>query len=131
MARILFVDDDALTRDHVSELLKSAGHDVVQAQNGAEGLEKFERERPDLVIMDIIMPGEPGVETIAKIRRLHGGVPILAVSSGGPEASGLFLQLAEGVGASRTLRKPLREDELLREVGLCLEGATEHPDRSL
>ena len=131
MARILLVDDDSLIRAHARSLLEEAGHEVVEAKDGREGVERYERHRPDLVITDIIMPGQEGVETIAKIRRLNRQVPIIAVSSGGPGGSGLFLQLAQGVGATRTVRKPLEENGLLQVVSECLAEPETEPGESL
>lgn len=120
MARILIADDEPEVRDLFRAVLERAGHQVFEAEDGAEALTAFRAKRPDMVLIDIIMPNKEGVETIAELRRMDGDVPILAISGGGATGSALFLDFASRLGANRTLTKPVRNADLLLAVSECL-----------
>ena len=120
MARVLVVDDEPLVRRTLKLMLERAGHQVEEAEDGDQAWEVFSAARPDLVLIDIIMPNREGVETIAELRQLDRDVPIIAMSGGGQVDGGLFLDLAKKLGASRTLRKPMRSAQLLAAVDECL-----------
>ena len=120
MALILVVDDEPLMRRTVRAVLERAGHEVEEAQDGNEALRKFSDLQPDLVLTDIVMPDREGVETIGQLRRLNETVPIIAMSGGGSVGGSLFLELAEQLGATRTLSKPIRNAELVALVAECL-----------
>jgi CheY-like chemotaxis protein len=82
MARILFIDDNEMNRDMLSRRLTRAGHQVVLAADGEEGVARVESERPELVLMDIGLPGIDGYEATRQIRA--GGlakVPIIALTA--------------------------------------------------
>ncbi|MBI5766254.1 MAG: response regulator [Verrucomicrobia bacterium] len=115
MSRILLIEDDAPLRGVMAEALQSAGHEVLQAEDGRQGLEIFTIAPADLVVTDLIMPGQEGIETIMQLRRDHPGLPILAVS-GSVAHAGVYLDLARKLGASRTLAKPFSVEELLLAV---------------
>ena len=123
MALVLVVDDEPLMRRTVRTALEKAGHEVEEAQDGNEGLRKFSELKPDLVVTDIVMPDREGVETIGQMRRLAPDMPIIAMSGGGSVGGTLFLELAEQLGATRTVAKPIRNADLLRLVDECLGGA--------
>lgn len=122
MARILVVEDDALQRRFVVSVLEQAGHEVVEAEDGREGFVRFKEFAPDAVITDIIMPEQEGVETIGRIRAVDPDVPIIAVSTGGLTGSDLFLRMAAQLGATRTVKKPLRERQLIEVLEAVLAG---------
>lgn len=121
MAHILLIEDEQMLRRTLRSMLERAGHSVAEAEDGNEGLAQFKVARPDLVLTDIIMPNREGVETITEIRRQAPDLPIIAMSGGGSRGGELFLTLAEGLGASATLSKPIRQAELLAAVAGCLE----------
>src|SRR5512143_1504083 len=79
---VLLVDDDETPRVVARASLESAGFDVVEASNGQDGVAAFERLRPDLVLMDAVMPGMDGFAACAAIRALPGGghTPILMMT---------------------------------------------------
>jgi CheY-like chemotaxis protein len=111
--RILVIDDDASIRLSLSYLLRAKGYDTSLAENGAEGFVRFIADRPDIVISDMIMPGQEGTRTIRKIRACDEAVPIIAISGssrGGPAG---FLKQARAAGASHCLEKPFETGELL------------------
>ena len=116
MTRILLIDDDELARDMLRQMLERAGYDVVEAASGREGLQHYQASVIDLIITDILMPDQDGLETIQELRRLAPEAKIIAISGGGQ--SGLFdlLPIAAKLGAQWTLRKPLRRLELLEAI---------------
>lgn len=124
MARILFVDDDRAIRTTVAPLLKRAGHDVVVAEDGRDGLAKIEIECFDLLIVDIFMPGMDGLETIQQVRRRQPHLPVIVMSglvfrsTSSPPPD--FLKMATKLGATKSLHKPFRPRELLAAVDDCL-----------
>ena len=119
MARILLIDDDALLRGVLAKSLGYAGHEVVQASDGQQGVELFRATPVDLVITDLIMPVQEGVETIVQIRRENPVMPIIAIS-GGLTHSSLYLKMAEKIGARRVLGKPFTPQELIQAVAEVL-----------
>ncbi len=122
MARILIIDDEDDLRTTLRQMLEQDGHEVSEATNGAHGLEIFEKDSPDLIITDIIMPEKEGVETIIALQRSAPDLPIIAISGGGRLPAGDCLSMAEKLGAQQTLFKPFRRTELLTAVRDCLEA---------
>jgi CheY-like chemotaxis protein len=123
MAKILVIDDEALLTRSLSVILTKAGHTVVSADNGKAGLEVFAREKPDLVITDIIMPVMEGIEAIQELRAKDPTLPIIAVSGGGRTKNLEFLRIAEKLGANAALGKPFSKEQLLEAVRKCLKDA--------
>jgi DNA-binding response OmpR family regulator len=68
MAKILIVEDDKFLRELIAKKLKNKGFDVVEAVDGEEGLKKIKEERPDLVLLDLILPGIDGFEVLARVK---------------------------------------------------------------
>lgn len=120
MARILLIDDDETVRYALKQVEERAGHQVEEASDGQVGVEKFEVHKPDLVITDIIMPNQEGIETIIKLRRLAPEVVIIAMSGGGRTGNRDFLTMAEKLGAAKVIAKPFRPKELVEAVAALL-----------
>ncbi|MHA1153245.1 MAG: response regulator [Alphaproteobacteria bacterium] len=120
MARILVIDDEDELRSMLRQMLEYAGHEVSEAVNGAEGIEIYQRDTPDLIITDIIMPEKEGVETIIALLRADPALPIIAISGGGRLDATDFLSMAKKLGARHSLTKPFRRDQLLEAVSDCL-----------
>lgn len=116
MSRILIIEDDELLRGVLAAALERAEHTVVQASNGQEGVDLFRACPADLVLTDIVMPVQEGVETIMQIKRLRRDVPIIAMSGGVPN-SRLYLNIAAKFGAHRVIGKPFTPQQLLQLVG--------------
>jgi two-component system chemotaxis response regulator CheY len=106
MARMLIIDDEDSFRIALRQLLESWGHDVIEARDGREGLAYYGEAPMDLVITDLIMPGQDGLETILTLRREFQARSILAMT-GSQIAARDLLDLAKKRGAHRTLAKPL------------------------
>jgi DNA-binding NtrC family response regulator len=116
VSRILVIDDEENIRTMVQQMLRRAGYEAVIAGDGSEGI-KLQRERPfDLVITDLIMPGQEGLETIMEIRRNFPKTRIIAISGGGHAGVLDFLPIASQLGALRTLPKPFTHQQLLALV---------------
>ena len=116
MIRILLIDDDALARDMLRQMLERAGYDVVEAASGREGLQQYQATAIDLIITDILMPDQDGLETILELRRLAPEAKIIAISGGGQSGLLDLLPVAAKLGAQWTLWKPLRRLELLAAI---------------
>ena len=82
MPRLLIIDDERLARLTLRKILERAGHEVMEASTGNEGLAMFRAKPCDLVITDIIMPDKEGIETIIELKRDFPGVRVIAISHG-------------------------------------------------
>ena len=122
MPKILVIDDDALVRASIVLLLMDAGYQVSSAENGALGMAVFRSEQPDLIITDIIMPEQEGIQTITEIRKDKSDAKIIAISGGARVGHADFLKIALVLGAMATISKPFDQDELLTLVKDCLAG---------
>jgi CheY-like chemotaxis protein len=121
MARILVIDDHTAMRVLLRDILEPEGHIIVDAANGAMGVEAF-REAPfDLVITDIIMPGQDGIDTIVQLKRLRPEQKIIVMSGGGRRNSPEFLRIASKLGATDVLAKPFDPADMRQVVRACLE----------
>ena len=116
MARILVVDDELQMRQMLRQALECRGHTIDEAADGREALRHFDRQRPDLVITDLVMPEKEGIETIQALRRKCPEIPIIAISGGGRVGPENYLAMAGQMGANRTFAKPFHVDEILTAV---------------
>jgi CheY-like chemotaxis protein len=118
MSRVLVIDDEPLVREMIKVMLEREGHDVVLARTSQEGIERFRSQPVDVVICDVFMPEQSGLEAISQIRGYSAEVPIIAISGGfavSPEQGfrSDLSQLARHKGATLILAKPFRRAELL------------------
>ncbi|MBF0294985.1 MAG: response regulator [Magnetococcales bacterium] len=117
MAHILVIDDDISIRALLREILEEEGHVVEEATDGRAGLRQFRKQRPDLVMTDILMPEKDGVELIMELKELSAQIPILAMSGGGRGLDAAFnLRMAQDFGANRVLVKPFSRSQALELV---------------
>ncbi len=103
-------------RQMLRKMLERVGYEIVEAGDGREGMKLFREEPADLVITDILMPEQDGVETVIKLRREFADVGIIAISGGGQINSKQYLKVAEGLGAAHTFSKPLDRNQLLHAI---------------
>jgi CheY-like chemotaxis protein len=115
--RILIVDDEASIRNLLREFLTELGTETACACNGLDALEQVQKFDPDLVIIDLVMPEQEGIETIRTLRKTRKDLKIIAVSGA---FSGQFLRTAELLGANAVMPKPLDLKELARLVNNLL-----------
>jgi CheY-like chemotaxis protein len=114
MPSVLVVDDEDQIRQLIRETLEQAGYEVQEARDGKEGLERYRTKPADLVIMDILMPDQDGLESIMTLRREFPTSRVIAIT-GGSDMIGIlnFLDVAKMLGARRTLQKPFEMKTLL------------------
>jgi CheY-like chemotaxis protein len=126
MQRILLVDDDEAFRKMLRKTLTRMGYEVLEARNGNEAIETFEKEPVDLVMTDIVMPEKEGLETISALKRKCGGVRIIAMSGGGRVGVGDYLKVARMLGADHILAKPFSNEKMAAALnGLLGKGCPE------
>jgi CheY-like chemotaxis protein len=102
MAKILVIDDEPGIRDLLDTLLSGKGYDVILAESGQKGLEVFRRARPDVVVLDLKMPGMDGLTVLQQIRRLDPKEPVIILTGAGtPELE----QQVRALGASDFVEK--------------------------
>jgi DNA-binding response OmpR family regulator len=123
--RILVVDDESYVREVIAQHLQLEGYEVVQAANGLEALRLAAEHPPDLVILDLMLPGMDGFEVASRLRSVSA-VPILMVTGRVDEADKLA---GFGVGADDYITKPFRPRELVMRVQAMMRrvGATDVP----
>jgi CheY-like chemotaxis protein len=122
MAMILIIDDDGFYRSVIRRILEDERHDVVEAQDGPEGLALFRQLRPALVITDMRLPGFDGGEVIRALREVDGQAKIIDVS-GAPTFYNIdFFDLARRVGADAIIRKLDPMERVVVEVSRVLEA---------
>lgn len=122
MAKIIIIDDDNQFRNMLRQMLEGAGHEVIEACDGKEGMSLFEGNQIDLVITDIFMPEKEGIELIMEFRRNFPENKIIAVSGGGGNISPKEgLQMAKSLGVQYTFSKPFEREDLLDAVNELLK----------
>jgi DNA-binding response OmpR family regulator len=122
MAKILVIDDDPAICRMVARILASSGHDIIEANDGEEGLNLFRGDPPDLVVTDLLMPKQEGITTIMEMRREAPSVAIIAMSGNGQGYGMNYLDYARKLGADAMLPKPFRPAELKALVNKMLAG---------
>ena len=120
MNRILIVDDDELFRGMLRLTLLRSGYEVDEAADGRQAIRLHESTPVDLVITDLIMPEQEGLDTIQQFRRRHPAVKIIAMSGGGRIDARDFLKIARHLGAERTFAKPFENSELVAAIAELL-----------
>ena len=121
MARVLVVDDDVTVREVVVSYLRAAGHDVVEASDGADGIAAMREQPADLVVLDLMMPGINGLEVCRRLRAM-GDVPIIMLTALGGETDRV---VGLESGADDYVTKPFSPRELVLRVGALLRRAGE------
>ncbi len=120
-SRLLVIDDDSAIRDTMRMLLEYDGYEVLLAASGQEGLAMVEKEAPDLVFLDVKMPGMDGLEVLSRLRGTNDSLPVVIVSAHGNTTTALE---AGRLGAFRFIEKPLSKDYVLDAVREGLELGT-------
>ena len=117
--RILVIDDESAIRDSLRMTLEYEGYEVLGAATGQEGLALAERDAPDLVLLDVKMPGMDGLEVLGRLRASGDGVPVIVVSGHGTISTAVE---ATKKGAFDFIEKPFASDRVLVSVRNALEG---------
>ena len=119
MARLLVIDDDKDTMRILEAKLTDAGYQVLQAGDGQEGLEKARQARPDLILLDVMMPQLDGLTVLQHLKfdSLTEKIPVVIMTAKGEKMENLFKM----EGASAYLTKPFIFSELISALKNCLE----------
>jgi CheY-like chemotaxis protein len=123
MPRILIIDDEEPIRTFLRLILERAGYEVDEACNGAEGLQHYQTFPTDMIITDVVMPGQAALEIVRTLRQVDPQAKILAISGGGQTGSIDLLHAAEALGAQGTLQKPFSRRALLDAVCGMIQAA--------
>ena len=110
--KVLIIDDEQEISKMVAEFLLSSGYAAYYALNGPAGLELFEKEKPDLVLLDIGMPGMSGLEVLGEIRKKNPAVPVVVLSAHKEVET---LKKALQLGATEYITKPINLETLLEQ----------------
>ncbi|MCU0822393.1 MAG: response regulator [Spirochaetes bacterium] len=112
---ILVIDDDSAILDSIGMILESSGYDAITARTSAEGLEAFNKKRPDLVLCDMMMERiDEGMKIIAEMKRIDKTTPVFLLSSIG-NATGDNIDVM-GLGFSGIFQKPVDLDNMLAVI---------------
>ncbi len=120
MACILLVDDETEILSWMKISLERMGHEVLEARDGASGLEVLRNNEVDLVVTDMVMPQMSGLSFIMEIGKEKNNPKIIAISGGGVVSGERYLSLAQEIGAEKILSKPFGEKILLEAVSEVL-----------
>jgi len=110
--RVLVVDDEPRITKFLNVKLKASGYEVLTAGSGEEALEEVQAQEPDLVVLDVVLPGMDGFETLKQIRAVSG-VPVIILSAKGENTDKIT---GLGLGADDYLAKPFSPDELVARI---------------
>ncbi len=116
MSRILVVDDDSMAVRMIGFILKKTGHECIGAFSGAQGIQMLKSEKPDLMLLDVEMPGENGFEVLEALRRESGISDAKVCLMSGPMTDDLRAR-AEKLGAVGFISKPVSSPELMEILG--------------
>jgi DNA-binding NtrC family response regulator len=125
MALILVIDDDQRLRRMLRAMLEGEGHEVIEATDSVSGAAAYRARRPEVALVDIIMPGKGGIAMIGEIHMEFPDAKLIAMSGGDPRGPLSDLPIAWAYGAMRSLRKPFKRDELLGAIHEALQDVRE------
>jgi two-component system chemotaxis response regulator CheY len=118
--KLLLVDDSALARRSMRAILEAGGFEVVEAEDGMAALERYFLEKPDIVMLDLVMKGMYGLDVLAKLLQMDPAARVIVVSADVQESSHTLVATA---GASAFINKPVERERVLEVVNRVLGGA--------
>ena len=118
-SKVLLVDDSSLARRSTRRVLEQAGYTVVEAEDGLSALERFALEKPDLVVLDLVMKGMYGLDVLAKLRELDPAARVVVMSADIQTSS---RELVQSAGAAGFITKPAPPDVVVEMVQRVLQG---------
>jgi two-component system chemotaxis response regulator CheY len=119
--RVLIVDDSALARRNLRQILESANCEVAEAEDGLSALERYFIEKPDVVLLDLVMRGMYGLDVLEKLRQLDPLAKVVVVSADVQISS---QQLVDKAGAKAFITKPFDRDEIIGTLNAVLGGTS-------
>src|SRR6266436_1200580 len=125
MKGVLIVDDDKKSAAALAIRLRAAGHDVLSAPDGVAGLKLAIDHRPDLIVMDVWMPGGVGILIAQRLKHVGlADIPVIFLTASKKKD---LWEIAQEVGPAGFFEKPYDPNELLNSIHLALSGATAYP----
>lgn len=119
--RVLIVDDSALARRNLRQILESANCEVAEAEDGLSALERYFLDKPDVVLLDLVMRGMYGLDVLEKLRQLDPAAKVVVVSADVQLSS---QQLVDQAGAKAFITKPFDREEILGTLNAVLGGTS-------
>lgn len=120
MARMLIVDDSALSRRMLHKILHDAGHEVLEAADGVEALELYFIHKPDLVFLDLTMAGLHGWDVLAKLREMDARARVIVATA---DIQNSTREMARQRGAIEFVNKPFLAEDVLRTTEAALKNS--------
>ena len=116
MTKILVIDDEAMIRNVVSALLRQAGHDVVDAKHGLNGIAMAQTEKPDLILLDVMMPVVDGFEVLRRLGEdpVSSSIPVIMLTA---KIDAATERTCMELGAVDYIKKPWGPQEIEERVG--------------
>lgn len=118
MPKILIVEDSAFERKAISGMLKDAGYaDIMEAESGELGIKKFDEAKPDIVLLDLRMPGMSGMEVLGELKKRNNNIKVIIVSIIRKKET---IDEALGLGVKAYVTKPVTSAKLIPEIKKAL-----------
>jgi len=118
MSRILIIDDSLFQRRVISAPLQKAGYEICEAVNGMDGLEKIHGNSPDLIVLDILMPGKTGLDVLKELKEEGNTIPVIMLTSDVQEST---REECLSLGARAFVNKPVRAEEILKVIAPLID----------
>jgi len=118
-AKVLLVDDSGLARRSTRRVLEQAGYVVVEAEDGLSALERFAVEKPDVVLLDLVMKGMYGLDVLARLREMDPSARVIVISADVQTSS---RDLVQAGGAAGFITKPANPTQMLEMVDQVLRA---------
>jgi two-component system chemotaxis response regulator CheY len=119
-SKVLLVDDSGLARRSTRRILEEAGYQVVEAEDGLSALERFVVDKPDIVLLDLVMKGMYGLDVLEKLRELDPVARVIVLSADVQTSS---RDLVQAAGASGFINKPAAPGQVVQMIERVLKGA--------
>jgi len=119
MAQILVIDDSSFQRNKIRTVLETGGYELLEAASGYKGLEMAVADRPDCILLDLIMPGMGGLEVLRTLHNREMNVPVVVLTA---DIQGSTRQRCLQLGATAFVNKPFEESELIHAIRQALDG---------
>ena len=113
MAKILIIDDSALSRRMLRKILESESYNVIEAADGFSALEVFSLENPDLVMLDLTMPGINGFDVLKQLKGMKQSIKVLIASA---DIQSITREMVMNLGADGFVNKPFNPEQILESI---------------
>lgn len=121
MAKILIVDDSGHSRRVLRRILETVQHEVTEAEDGNSALEQYYLDKPDLVLLDLVMKGMYGIDVLTQLRQLNAEARVIVVSA---DIQRSTHEMVKEAGAYAFVIKPFSPAQVIQAVNAALEGQT-------